>query len=54
VRNRPAATNVVIIDGAVPNYESLINSIGGSVSVGTGVTAVILPQMIAVYWHESV
>ena len=38
VNSRLAATNVVIIDAAVPDYEALIKSIGGAVSIGSEAT----------------
>jgi len=37
-QSQPAPTQVVIVDGAVPNYDELINSIGSSGPVGSGAT----------------
>ena len=38
VNNQPAASNVVFIDGNVPNYDELIRSFGGSASSASSVS----------------
>src|SRR5262249_13766423 len=44
VHGQPAPSQVVIVDGAVPNYQELINGIGGSgLAASASVAAVLQP-----------